>query len=406
MGADKPLNGREKGFSLPGIWEPFQGLCPCSRTFVRILPLQPYPLLRLRHISLVQFRNHGSSGFRFENRVTAFTGRNGAGKTGLLDGIHYLSCTKSYFHPSDQPSIQFGKDGFRVEGTFSRDGPEDLVACILREKGKKEFLLNGSPYARFSEHIGQFPAVMIAPDDAAILTGISAERRKFLDILLSQMDPVYLDHLIGYGRVLHQRNSHLKLLSAQGSPGDDLLDALDQQISAYGTAIHAIRSPFLEHFLPRVQRRYDELAGSHELVEIIYRSGLSAYPYPELLTRNRHRDIELQRTTAGIHRDDLEFLMDGHFLKTSGSQGQRKTFIFALKLAQYECIREKRGLLPLLLLDDVFERLDSERISRLIAHITGPSVGQIFLSDTDPFRVKRAFEGFPETPEVLELEGG
>ncbi len=292
-----------------------------------------------------------------------------------------------------------------MEGEFSREGHQDQVACILRAKGKKEFLLNGFPYARFSEHIGQFPAVMIAPDDAAILTGMSSERRKFLDILLSQMDPAYLDHLIGYGKVLHQRNSHLKRLSAQGSPGDDLLDALDRQIAGYGTAIHGIRLPFLEHFLPRVQRFYDQLAGSHEQVRIRYCSGLTSNFFSELLARTRQRDIELERTTAGIHRDDLELLLDGHFLKTSGSQGQRKTFLFALKFAQYECILEKRGLLPLLLLDDVFERLDSGRISRLIAHISGPSVGQVFLSDTDPSRVIRAFEGFAEAPEVLELEG-
>lgn len=360
-------------------------------------------MLSIRNISLVQFKNYGESQFRFEGKVTAITGHNGAGKTSLLDAIHYLCCTRSYFHSGDQQSVRFDTDGFRIEGDFLKGDREDRITCILRGAGKKEFSLNGVPYTRFSTHIGHFPAVMVAPDDGGIITGASHERRKFLDILLAQMDSGYLEELIAYNRVLQQRNSHLKELAEGSRSGNDLLDTLDVQLAGYGLQLHAKRKSFLENFVSRVQQLYDYMAGNHETVEIHYRSTLSEQDFLSQLRHHRPRDILLLRTTAGIHRDDLEFLLNGHPLKNSGSQGQRKSFLFALKLSEYEFILERRGLSPLLLLDDVFEKLDSRRISKLISLVCTNGFGQVFITDTDKTRLQTAFRDYPGLLQVIEL---
>ena len=357
----------------------------------------------LRKISLVQFKNYTGEHFGFNKRIIGITGRNGSGKTNLLDAIYYLCFTKSYFTSSESQNTQYTTNGFRLDGTLSRDKDENRIICTLKD-GKKEITLNDDAYERFSQHIGKFPAVMIAPDDAEIILGGSEERRKWLDALLCQIHPGYLEHLITYQKVLQQRNSLLKTIASQGRSQDALLEVFDEQLVQHGTPVFAWRKSFLPTFIEKVQQLYDYLAGHHEVVNIQYQSGLHEQSFEKLLSANRYKDHLMQRTTGGIHRDDLLFLLNDHAMKSSASQGQRKSFLFALKLAQYEVIKQHKQFPPLLLLDDVFEKLDQERVSRLINLVSGPVYGQVFITDTHPERLLEAFKENMENFQLVEMK--
>lgn len=347
-------------------------------------------MLSVTGISLTQFKNYTHRAYRFGKRIIGITGRNGSGKTNLLDAIYYLCFTKSYFSSNEAQNTRYHTNGFRLEGNLERDGQQNRVICTVKD-GKKEISLNGDAYERFSQHIGRFPAVIIAPDDAEIILGGSEERRKWLDSLLSQLYPGYLENLITYNKILQQRNSLLKT-AAQSSNQDALLDVFDRQLVQHGVPVFEKRREFLPAFIQQVQELYDYLAGKHEVVNIQYQCSLLEQPLGRLLAANRHKDMLLQRTSGGIHRDDLLFLLDEHPMKSSASQGQRKSFLFALKLAQYEVIKQQKQFPPLLLLDDVFEKLDQERVSRLIALVSRPDYGQVFITDTHSSRLQDAFD--------------
>lgn len=345
-------------------------------------------MLRLQHISLVQFKNYHNRSYEFVARVVAICGNNGAGKTNLLDAIHYLCFTKSYFTRLDGQNVQHGHSGFRIEGDFALNDKEEKTECILRETGKKEFLLNKEPYEKFSHHIGRYPCVVIAPDDALLITGESKERRTFLDGLLSQTSTDYLQQLITYQKVLQQRNSLLKTAAETGSKNIALLDVLDQQLLGPGEFIFETRKKFLLAYLPMVRILYNDISRSNENINLLYESELLRVPFAELLKANRNRDFILQRTTAGTHRDDLNLEMNGQSFKTIASQGQRKSLLFALKLAQMEVLKKEKGFAPLLLLDDVFEKLDEDRIGNLLNKVCLQNDGQVFITDTNEERLK------------------
>ncbi|SEN87805.1 DNA replication and repair protein RecF [Chitinophaga rupis] len=357
-------------------------------------PLFPYfcRLLTIKNISLTQFKNYAHTAYAFEQRIVGITGRNGSGKTNLLDAIYYLCFTKSYFSSNEGQNTQYQTNGFRLDGQLERNGQPHRIICTLKD-GKKDITLDEESYDRFSRHIGQFPAVMIAPDDAEIILGGSEERRKWLDGLLSQLYPNYLEHLITYNKILQQRNSLLKTIATQNRNQDALLDIFDDQLVQHGVPVFEMRRAFLPAFIQQVQQLYDYLAGKHEVVSIQYQCNLLEQPLDKLLAANRHKDLLLQRTSGGIHRDDLVFLLDGHAMKASASQGQRKSFLFALKLAQYEVIKQQKQFPPLLLLDDVFEKLDQERVTRLIQLVSSPEYGQVFITDTHAARLQEAFQG-------------
>ena len=360
-------------------------------------------MLSVTDIALTQFKNYSHRAYRFGKRIIGITGRNGSGKTNLLDAIYYLCFTKSYFSSNEGQNTQYHTNGFRLEGQLQRDGQLNRVICTLKD-GKKEISLNGEAYERFSQHIGRFPAVIIAPDDAEIILGGSEERRKWLDGLLSQLYPGYLENLITYNKILQQRNSLLKTIAIQGAGQDALLDIFDQQLVQHGVPVFEKRREFLPAFIQQVQQLYDYLAGKHEVVNIQYQCGLLEQPLAQLLKANRYKDMMLQRTSGGIHRDDLLFLLDDHPMKSSASQGQRKSFLFALKLAQYEVIRQQKQFPPLLLLDDVFEKLDQERVSRLIQLVCSPDYGQVFITDTHASRLQEAFKNNASNFQLIEME--
>ncbi|HUQ97521.1 MAG TPA: DNA replication and repair protein RecF [Chitinophagaceae bacterium] len=360
--------------------------------------------LQLSSLSLYQFKNYFHQEFSFTERLVGICGKNGLGKTNLLDAIHYLCFTKSYFTRQDALNTLHGYKGFRLEGQFAIKNNEEKAVCILRETGKKEFTLNDQVYARFSQHIGHYPCVVIAPDDVQLIIGGSEERRKFIDTLLSQLDAQYLQSLIAYTKILQQRNSFLRAYNDGYSSRDlSVLDILDEQLAKQGVLLFNQRKEFLLQFLPMVKTLYNEIARQYEPISLVYESELINVELADLLAQNRQKDLMVQRTSGGIHRDDLVFHLGAHPFKNIASQGQRKSLLFALKLAEMDVLKVKKGLAPILLLDDVFEKLDEERIHNLLARVCIENEGQVFITDTNCDRLEKGLQKLNTPFQLIQL---
>ena len=349
-------------------------------------------MLTLSNISLTQYKNYLQETFSFDKPIIGIYGNNGVGKTNLLDAIYYLSFTRSYFFKSDMQNVYHGKSGFRIEGNFHSNGTEQNVVCIVRETGKKEVMLNDEIYQRLSSHIGKFPCVIITPDDARIITEGSDERRRYTDALLCQMDPVYLQHLIEYNRLLQQRNQLLRTIAENISSDRSLLDVYDAQLQRPGTYIFVKRQHFFKEILPSINAIYKYIAGMDDGLQLYFQSDLLNTPYAELLHKSREKDMMLQRTHAGIHRDDIDIRLRNQQFKNIASQGQRKSLLFAMKLAEYEMLKTGKGFAPIILLDDVFEKLDSHRMHKLLERVCASGNGQLFITDTHENRIRSHLE--------------
>ncbi len=360
-------------------------------------------MLRLHSISLVQFRNYLQQQFSFTERIVGICGLNGSGKTNLLDAVYYLSFTRSYFSRPDAQNVHHGLAGLRLQATYDLQGEPQELVCILRENNRKELQLNDASYKKFSDHIGKIPCVMIAPDDVVLVTGGSEERRTFIDTLLSQISKEYLLCLIDYQKLLQQRNSLLKQSAETGSIDESLLQILDEQLCKKGNYIFGERKTFLETFLPLAASIYQRIAGKDDDLSLVYESQLLKDDFALLLTQSGSKDLALQRTTAGIHRDDLLFYMGAAPFKTEASQGQRKSLLFALKLAEWQVLKEKKGFTPILLLDDVFEKLDEQRMFQLLNWVCTESDGQVFITDTHADRLKGNLSEINVPYQVIEL---
>ena len=330
-------------------------------------------------------------------------------KPNLLDAIHYLCFTKSYFGKADAQHVLNGAQGFRIAGNLisgdahnNSAGNETELICILRETGKKEFLLNGDLYERFAQHIGKFPCVFIAPDDVQIITGASEERRRFADALLCQLDAQYLQNLMLYNKILQQRNGYLKNIAGR-SADHQLLDVYDAQLITHGNYVFEQRTLFLRQLVPQVQSFYGQIAGIPEEVNIVYESHLQQASFAVLLQQYRDKDLQLQRTTQGIHRDDLVLSLKDQPFKSIASQGQRKSLLFALKLAEFEILKESKGFAPFLLLDDVFEKLDEQRMHNLLTWVCVQNKGQVFITDTHKERLAAALTALQQPYQVIDL---
>jgi DNA replication and repair protein RecF len=355
-----------------------------------------------RSLSLTQFRNYNFRRFSFAERIVCITGLNGSGKTNLLDALYYLCFTRSYFLRPDAQSVQHAMRGFRLQGDVERGGRALEAVCILRENNKKEFSVDGSNYQRFSQHIGRFPCVMIAPDDVELITGGSELRRREIDTLLSQLVPDYLSALGDYNKLLQQRNSLLKA-SAEAPLDETLLDILDAQLAEKGQFLFAERRAFLEKWIPTVVEQYTAIAGNSDGIALAYESQLHRQPLADLLRQGRAKDLLLQRTGAGIHKDDLVLEMTGLPFKNLASQGQRKSLLFALKLAAYHTLHNYLDIPPVLLLDDVFEKLDARRMEHLLHTVCVEGQGQVFITDTHPDRIETALAGLDCTYQLIPL---
>lgn len=362
----------------------------------------------LKQISVLNFKNYSESILEFLPDTNAFTGQNGAGKTNLLDAIHYLSLCKSYFNPVDSQHIKKGEDWFMVQGTFEKqEDYEDMISCSLKRNQKKQFKRNKKDYPRLADHIGLYPLVMISPNDSIIILDGSEERRRFIDNVISQTDNRYLDTLIQYNHLLLQRNHLLKQASSTGQLDLGLIDVLNMQLVEVGEQIFAKRKAFMAEFIPFFQQHYHYLSEDAEQVDLVYESPLLEIDFLQLLANNLEKDRFLERTSQGIHKDDLVFTIhDGMSLKKFGSQGQQKSFLIALKLAQYSFLKQKKGFAPLLLLDDIFDKLDDKRTKKLMKMVSADTFGQIFLTDTDPNRIRQIFKEIDKPIRIFEVKEG
>lgn len=361
----------------------------------------------LKQLTVLNFKNYTESHLEFSPNANAFTGANGGGKTNILDAIHYLSLCKSFFNPIDSQQIKVGEEWFMVQGVFEKGQSTDSIACSLKKNQKKQFKKNKKEYQRLADHIGLYPLVMISPNDSIIITEGSEERRKFMDNVISQTDNFYLDRLIAYNKILLQRNSLLKSVKETGFFDEALLSVLDEQLSEVGNKIFDKRKSFVEDFLPEFAKHYEFLSDNAEKVSLEYHSPLEEIGFLSLLKENREKDLALERTSQGIHRDDLVFTIhDGMGLKKFGSQGQQKSYLIALKLAQYSYLKGKKSFAPLLLLDDIFDKLDDKRIRKLMTMVSNGAFGQIFITDTDRERTKVVFDEIDKPIRIFEIESG
>ncbi len=367
--------------------------------------------MHLEKITLTNFKNYDSQTLLFGERLNAFVGLNGMGKTNLLDAIYYLCMCKSYFLPSDSDVILRGADFLRLEGVFKKNSQTEKIVVKVQARRKKVFERNDVPYPVLSEHIGFLPVVMMTPDDTDLVKEGSEARRRFLDNTLSQLDHIYLTHLIFYNRILEQRNSLLKKYAngfsegevnqGQNSDLESLLSIYEKQMLPSAKYIFQKRKEFILEFEPVFNEIYQQISDSRESVKIVYESPIgkmvAQHETDNIIDINfwlgsREKDKILQRTTVGIHRDDLGFEMGGKSVKKFGSQGQLKSFVVAIKLAQYEILRGVKTEPPILLLDDIFDKLDEQRVKNLLQLILNQSFGQVFITDTHEERIKEIFE--------------
>ncbi len=342
----------------------------------------------LKQLSIVNFKNYAEFEAQFSEKINCFVGNNGMGKTNLLDAIHYLSFCKSFFNSVDSQNIKHNEGFFVVQGNFEKSGEFSEVYCGLKRNQKKIFKKNKKEYERLSEHIGQFPLVMISPSDAELINGSSDIRRRFLDGIISQYDKVYLDKLISYNQVLKQRNALLKHFFESRSFDSETLEIWDDQLINYGRSILEIRKDFLKQFIPLFNKHYQFISESKEEVALHYENSLGEKDFKTAIITSLPRDRAVHYTTVGPHKDDLEFTLNGFSLKKFASQGQQKSYLLALKLAQFEFIKEQKNTKPLLLLDDVYDKLDEERFTKLLEMVSSSSFGQVFITDTHPERIE------------------
>lgn len=339
--------------------------------------------MHIEEISILNFKNLKDVHVAFSPRLNCLIGNNGAGKTNLMDAIYYLSFCKSFFNAVDQWNIHHDEDFFMLSGHYHRQDTTEAISCGLQKGQKKQFKRNTKVYKRLMEHIGLLPLVMITPSDNSLILGGSDERRKFMDGVISQYNHTYLDDLLNYNRALQQRNNLLKQFASGRYFDRELLEVWDEQLTGPGRRIHAERSRFVEKLVPVFQHYYSFISQGNEKVDLVHQSGLYENDPETLLAASLQKDREAQYTTSGIHKDELLFRIDAYPIKKLGSQGQKKTYLVALKLAQYEFIREISGLKPILLLDDIFDKLDRHRVEQIVKVVADESFGQIFLTDTN-----------------------
>jgi DNA replication and repair protein RecF len=364
--------------------------------------------VHLEKLTLYNFKNYEDASLGLSAEVNCFFGLNGSGKTNLLDAIYYLSLTKSASPASDLQNIRQGESQFFIKGQFLIKKNQTEVLCSFIQGSKKLMSEDGNEYKKMAEHIGKYPLVLIAPNDIELIWDGSEQRRKFFDGLLSQMDHTYLENLITYTQLLRQRNGMLKLFSERGSVDQDLLDSYDDALIPAANFIHATRKSFLTKYHPLFEKWYKQLAGKEatENVSIGYRSDLEEVDYADLLKKNLQRDILLQRTTSGIHRDDFLFSLNTGELKKFGSQGQQKSFLIGLKLAEFQMLAQATKKKPLLLLDDIFDKLDDTRIIKLMSLISDGNFGQIFITDARSGRSREILKEAGVKARIFEVENG
>ena len=342
----------------------------------------------LEKLSLVNFKNITTQSFDFEYKINCFVGNNGVGKTNVLDAIYYLSFAKSYFNSVAVQNIKHGESFFMLEGEYLIEDRKETIVCSLKKGQKKVLKRNGKNYDKFSEHIGQIPLVIISPADRDLVVEGSDVRRKFIDGVISQQNKSCLQDLIAYNKILTQRNALLKYFAANRIFDALNLSVYDDQLADFGARIYEVRKSFLETFIPIFNEKYEIISNDKERVNLIYKSQLHDLDMNTLLQNSLEKDRMLQYSTAGIHKDDLGFEIGEYPIKKFGSQGQQKSYLIALKLAQFEFIKKQSNITPILLLDDIFDKLDETRVLQIVNLVKNDEFGQIFITDTHSDRTE------------------
>jgi len=344
--------------------------------------------VNLEQLHVLNFKNISEKTFHFTKKINCFVGKNGQGKTNLLDAIYYLAFGKSYFNPVALQNIRHEEDFFVVEGVFNKTDKREQIVCSLKKGQKKVLKRNGKIYDKFADHIGLIPLVMISPSDQDLIYEGSETRRKFIDLVISQQDGTYLQQLIQYQKILTQRNALLKYFALNRVFDPDTLIVYNEQLHGLGTEIHQKRKTFIEEFHPIFTKYHREITNEGETVDIRYESQLHEKPLLELFNDSLQKDRMLQYSSTGIHKDDLVFELNGHSLKKFGSQGQQKSLLIALKLAQFDFIKKQSGVAPILLFDDIFDKLDAERVQQIVNMVNKAAFGQLFITDTHEERTE------------------
>ena len=357
----------------------------------------------IKNLKLFNFKNHSEKSFDFSPEINCFVGNNGAGKTNILDALHYLSMAKSFLGNLDAQNILHESDFFAIEAEIQGEEKNDIIKVQLPKEGKKIIKKNEKTYERIADHIGFLPSVMISPYDSNLISDGSESRRKFLDAMISQTDSDYLFALIQYQKTLQQRNALLKYFAKNRTFDLDSLEIYNEPLTKFGTQIFEKRQRFVASILPTIQHFYEIISKGNEKVTVIYESNLNEQNFEEILSENLEKDRVLTYTSRGIHKDDLRFEMNGNLIKKFGSQGQQKSFLIALKLAQIKRIKDITNKNPILLLDDIFDKLDDNRVSQLIELVNQQNFGQIFITDTHRERTESVVKRINEESKIFQI---
>jgi DNA replication and repair protein RecF len=357
----------------------------------------------LKKISLFNYKNFSEASFEFDSKINCFVGKNGIGKTNVLDAIYHLAYGKSYFNPLAVQNIKHNEEFFVIDGEFEKSERSEQIVSSFKKGQKKILKRNGKPYEKFSDHIGFIPLVIISPADNDLIIEGSETRRKFIDSVISQLDSSYLQELIQYQKIISQRNALLKYFALNHVFETDTLSIYNEQLNDLGQNIFEKRKQFIDNFLPIFNKHHHAISGSEEKVQLVYESHLFEGTTLQLLEQNLAKDRALQYTSVGIHKDDLAFQIDGFPIKKFGSQGQQKSFLIALKLAQFEFVKKQSGEKPILLFDDIFDKLDETRVSKIVAMVNQEEFGQLFISDTHPERTESIVKTTHQSYKIFSL---
>ena len=357
----------------------------------------------LKKISIINYKNILDKEYKLDPKINCFVGDNGVGKTNILDAVYHLSMGKSYFNVKNDQLINRGKDYMLVDGVFELNNKNESIVFSLKIGEKKVLKRNGKPYKKFSNHIGLIPVVLISPYDNDLINEGSSERRKFIDSIISQNDKEYLINLIAYTRVIQNRNKLLKQYNRSVDFDLDTIKVYDDQIYKLSEPIFKARDKFIKEFTPLVLEKYKHISDDKEKISIEYKSDLINNHVENLIKDSFQKDVILQYTSVGLHKDDFVFNIDENRIKRFGSQGQQKSFLIALKLAQFDYLKNETGNSPILLMDDVFDKLDLMRVKRIVEIVNSTNFGQLFLSDTDKERIEKVLSSLNLSSKIFEV---
>ena len=357
----------------------------------------------LKKISLFNYKNFSEASFEFNSKINCFVGKNGIGKTNVLDAIYHLSYGKSYFNPLAVQNIKHGEEFFVIDAELEKENRTEQIVCSLKKGQKKILKRNGKVYDKFSDHIGFVPLVIISPADRDLIIEGSETRRKFMDSVISQLDALYLQQLIQYQKVISQRNALLKYFALNHVFDNDTLSIYNEQLNGFAQSIFEKRKVFIQEFIPIFNKHHQAITDSQETVQLVYESHLFDQDLATLLVENLNKDRALQYTSVGIHKDDLSFEIDSYPIKKFGSQGQQKSFLIALKLAQFEFLKKQSGVKPILLFDDIFDKLDETRVTKIVDMVNSDTFGQLFISDTHPERTETIVKSTLQSYKIFNL---